>query len=266
PGDVYEAASTILAQRISQVEGVAQVLLTGSQRPAGRVQVDPSNRAQMGLGMEDVRTLLVSSNAHGPKGQADGAQYAYMISDNDQLYSAKSYRPLILRANNGATVRLGDVASVTDGVVDVRQRAWYNGEPCVLIIVFKQPNANVMDTVDSIRDLQPQLERWMPAAVKLSILSDRTTSIRDSVREVQFTLILTICLVVAIVFLFLRRLWSTFAAALTVPLSLAGTFAGMYLCNYSIDNLSLMALTVAVGFVVDDAIVIIENVWARRAA
>jgi hydrophobe/amphiphile efflux-1 (HAE1) family protein len=265
-GDVYESAFTILAQRISQVKGVAQVFIYGAQKPAVRVDVDPTALAEMGLGMEDVRALLMSADAHGPKGQVDGSNYAYMISTNDQLYKASEYKPLILRAKNGATVRLSDIATVKDDVVDVRQAAWFNGQRAALVVIFKQPDANVIETVDAVRALQPQLEKWMPAGLKISVLSDRTSSVRTSVADVQFTLILTICLVVAIVFLFLRRLWSTFAAALTVPLSLAGTFAGMYLCGYSIDNLSLMALTVAVGFVVDDAIVMIENVSRRTEA
>ncbi|HLX60390.1 MAG TPA: efflux RND transporter permease subunit [Planctomycetota bacterium] len=266
PGKVYQAASTILAQRMSQVTGVAQVLIFGAQKSAVRVNVNATALANMGLGFEDIRNLLNNSDAHGPKGTFDGSQNAFTIGDNDQLYEASAYQPLVLRAKNGNIVRLDAVAKVTDGVVDVRQAAWFNEEPATLIAIFKQPSANVIATVNAIKELEPQLEAWMPPAVKTTILSDRTASIRASVNEVQFTLALTVALVILIVFLFLRRFWSTFAAAVTIPLSLAGTFGGMYLCGYSVDNLSLMALTVAVGFVVDDAIVMIENVMRRHEA
>ncbi len=266
PADIYEAASTILAQRISQIPGIAQVFISGAQKPAVRVQVNPTQLASMGLSMEDVRTSITSADARGPEGLVDGADSAYMIETNDQLYSAEQYRPIIVRSKNGAVVRLDSIANVIDGAVDARQIAWFNNDKAVLVIIFKQPNANVIDTVDAVKALQPQLEKWMPSAIKLSVLSDRTSTIRASVDDVQFTMLLTIALVIGIVFLFLRRGWSTFAAASTVPLSLAGTFAGMYLCDYTIDNLSLMALTVAVGFVVDDAIVMIENVTRRHEA
>ncbi|MGD0091972.1 MAG: efflux RND transporter permease subunit [Planctomycetota bacterium] len=263
---IYDAGSTILAQRIAQVSGVAQVFLTGGQKLAVRVRANPTALAAMGLGLEDVRALLLAADAHGPKGSLDGGGTSYMISANDQLFTAAGYSPLVLRAQNGNIVRLSAVASVIDGTVDVRQAAWFNTNRAVLVIIFKQPGSNVIETVDAVKALEPQLERWMPAGVKVSVLSDRTQTIRSSVRDVQRTLSLTICLVVLIVFLFLRRMWSTFAAASAVPLSLAGTFAGMYLCGYSVDNLSLMALTVAVGFVVDDAIVMIENVMRRHEA
>ncbi|HEY3323437.1 MAG TPA: efflux RND transporter permease subunit [Planctomycetota bacterium] len=266
PGKVYQAASTILAQRIAQVPGVAQVIISGAQKSAVRVQVNPTALASMGIGLDDVRALITAANARGPKGQLDGPDNAYMIADNDQLFTADAYRPLILRSKNGAIVRLSAVASVIDSVVDTRQAAWFNDERAVLVIIFKQPNANVIETVDSIKAMEPQLEKWMPAGVKTSILSDRTATIRSSVRDVQYTLLLTVVLVVAIVFVFLRRFWSTFAAAVTVPLSLAGTCAGMYACGYSVDNLSLMALAIAVGFVVDDAIVMIENITRRAEA
>ena len=264
PEKVYEAASTILVQRISQVQGVSSVIIAGAQKSAVRVQVNPTELANMGLGMEDVRSTLLAADAHGPKGNFDGPQTAYMIESNDQVYEAKGYRPLVLKSKNGNIVRIRDVASVIDGPVDIRQMAWYDLDRCVLVIVYKQPNANVIETVDGVKALMPRLNKWMPPGVKTTITSDRTTTIRASVKDVQFTLIITVILVVAIVFIFLGRLWSTFAAALTVPLSLAGTCAGMYLCGYNVDNLSLMALTVAVGFVVDDAIVMIENVTRRH--
>ena len=266
PPEVYEAALTILAQRIAQVPGVAEARVSGSQKPAVRVQVDPTALAAMGIGMEDVRAALNSANAHGPKGQFDGSKYAYTIAVNDQLFRADDYRTLVLKASNGAIVRLSAIASVQDSVADVRQIAWYKRDRAVLVIIFKQPNANVIDTVDAIKEIQPLIEKWMPAGIKVSVLSDRTKTIRASIDDVQFTLMLTVGLVVGIVFLFLRKFWSTFAAASTVPLSLAGTFVGMYACGYSLDNISLMALTVAVGFVVDDAIVMIENVTRRAEA
>ena len=266
PGDLYEATSTILAQRISQVPGVAQVLINGAQKAAVRVSVNPTSLAEMGLGMEDVRTALINANTLAPKGRFDGPETAIMISANDQLYHAAAYKPLIIRSANGNVVRLSAIANVTDSVVDVRQAAWLGRTPCVLVIIFKQASANVIATVDGVKALLPQIEKWMPPSAKVFITSDRTTSIRASMDDVQFTLMLTIGLVIAIVFIFLRRIWSTFAAASTVPLSLAGTFAGMYLCNYNLDNISMMALTVAVGFVVDDAIVMIENVTRRIEA
>jgi len=261
---VYESASNILAQRMSQVSGVSSVIIAGAQKSAVRVQVDPTKLANMGLGMEDVRAALVAANAHGPKGNFDGKLEAYMIEVNDQVFEAANYRPLVLKSKGGTIVRISDVATVIDGPVDVRNMAWSGPDRCVLVIVYKQPNANVIETVDSVKALLPKLEKWMPPGTRTIVTSDRTTSIRASVKDVQITLLITIILVVAIVFLFLGKLWSTFAAALTVPLSLAGTTAGMYLCGYSLDNISLMALTVAVGFVVDDAIVMIENVTRRR--
>ncbi len=264
PDKVYAAGSTILVQRISQVPGVATVLLAGAQKAAVRVQVNPTALANRGLGMEDVRTTLVAADAHGAKGRFDGVDASYTVETNDQLYQADAFKPLVIKSSNGSIVRIRDVAKVVDSVVDTRQIAWFNHDRAVLMIIYKQPNANVIDTVDAVKDLMPQLEKWVPAAVKVSILSDRTTTIRASVLDVELTLLITICLVVGIVFLFLARLWSTFAAASTVPLSLAGTCAGMYLCGFNIDNLSLMALTVAVGFVVDDAIVMIENVTRRH--
>ncbi len=264
PEKVYQAASTILVQRMSQVDGVSSVIIAGAQKPAVRVQVDPTALANMGLGMEDVRATLLAADAHGPKGNFDGQTESYMIEANDQVYEAKGYRPLVLKQKNGNIVRISDVAKVIDGPVDARQMAWFGLDRGVLVIVYKQPNANVIETVDGVKALMPQLEKWMPPGIKTTITSDRTTTIRASVADVQHTLMITIVLVVAIVFIFLGRLWSTFAAALTVPLSLAGTCAGMYLCGYNVDNLSLMALTVAVGFVVDDAIVMIENITRRH--
>ena len=264
PEKVYQAASTILVQRMSQVDGVSSVIIAGAQKPAVRVQVDPTALANMGLGMEDVRATLLAADAHGPKGNFDGETQSYMIEANDQVYEAKGYAPLVLKQKNGNIVRISDVAKVIDGPVDARQMAWFGLDRAVLVIVYKQPNANVIETVDGVKALMPQLEKWMPPGIKTTITSDRTTTIRSSVADVQHTMMITIVLVVAIVFLFLGRLWSTFAAALTVPLSLAGTSAGMYLCGYNIDNLSLMALTVAVGFVVDDAIVMIENITRRH--
>jgi len=259
-GKLYQAASTILAQRIAQVPGVSQVVISGAQKSAVRVRVDPQRLSAMGLSMEDVRTKLNSSDAHGPKGRMDGTESAYSIVSNDQLYSAESYNPIVLRSANGNIVRLSSVATAVNDVQDERIAAWYNTDRAVLVIISKQPDANVIETVDAVKELLPQAQKWMPPSIEMHIMNDRTKTIRASVADVQFTLLVSVCLVVGIVFIFLRRFWSTFAAASMVPLCLTGTFGGMYLCGFNVDNLSLMALTVAVGFVVDDAIVMIENV------
>ncbi|MEI6234787.1 MAG: efflux RND transporter permease subunit [Planctomycetota bacterium] len=264
PEKLYEAASTILVQRISQVNGVSQVGIAGASKSAVRVRVNPTALANMGLGMEDVRGAILAANARGPKGRVEGDESAYMIESNDQLHEAREYGTLILKQTNGSIVRMSNVASVVDDVQDVRQIAWVNRERAVLIFISKEANANVIETVDAIKALLPQMRKWVPKQVNVRIVAERTGAIRESVADVEWTLMISVALVVAIVFLSLGRLWSTFAAASTVPLSLAGTCAGMWLCKYNVDNLSLMALTVAVGFVVDDAIVMIENISRRH--
>ena len=257
---LYDATDTIIAQRISQIEGVSQVNVSGAEKPAVRVRVNAAALAGMGLGLEDVRSALAKSNVDAPKGGFDGPEQQATIGANDQLFTASDYRPLVLRAKNGAIVRLSAVASVTDGVENTRMAAWFNGDRAILVIVFKQAGANVIETVDRIKAVLPQLEEWMPAGSKVSIVSDRTESIRANVADVEKTLMITVALVVMVVLLSLGHLTPTLAASITIPLALAGTTAVMWLLDYSLDNISLMALTISVGFVVDDAIVMIENI------
>ena len=257
---LYDATDSIIGQRLSQIEGVSQVLVSGAEKPAVRVRVNPGALANMGLGMEDVRTALANANVDKPKGGFDGPDQQATIAANDQLFTASDYRPLVLRAQNGAIVRLTAVASVVDGVENSRMAAWFNGDRAILVIVFKQPGANVIDTVDRIKTALPQLESWMPTGSKISVVSDRTESIRANVADVEKTLMITVALVVLVVLLSLGHFTPTIAASITIPLSLSGTTAVMWLFNYSLDNISLMALTISVGFVVDDAIVMIENI------
>jgi hydrophobe/amphiphile efflux-1 (HAE1) family protein len=259
PSALYDAADTVIAQRLSQIDGVADVTVNGAEQPAIRVRVDPIALASMGLAMEDVRTAIANSNAVGPIGVFDGSERAIAITSNDQLRNASDYDPIVVRSANGTVVRLSAVASIEPGVRDRRSAAWFNGRPSVLLVINKQANSNVIETVDRIYALLPELKRWIPAGIDISVLSDRTHTIRASVEDMQLTLLATVVLVMLVVFLFLRRAAATIAAGVTVPLALAGTFAMMWVVGFSIDNLSLMALAVAVGFVVDDAIVMIEN-------
>ena len=260
PGDVYNYGNDVIAQQLSQVQGVGQVILGGAEKSAVRVQVDPAYLASLGLSLEDIRSFLAKSNANLPKGSLDGAANAYTLKVNDQLFAARDYFPLVVFQNPKGAVRLRDLGRVIDDVENSRQAGWYDGQRAVLLIVFKQPGANVIETVDRIRQLIPRIERWMPPAIKLHQLSDRTATIRASVDHIELTLLISIVLVVMVVFIFLRRFWATVIPSCTVPLALAGTFGVMYLAGYTLDNLSLMALAVAVGFVVDDAIVVIENI------
>jgi hydrophobe/amphiphile efflux-1 (HAE1) family protein len=257
---VFESADAIIAQRLSQVEGVSQVFVAGADKSAVRVQVNPGALASTGLSLEDVRNLLTQVNVDSPKGSFDGAQVTHTLVSNDQLLDAKGYRDLVLTQRRGIPVQLTAFGRALNSVENQRVAGWDGTNRAVLVFVFKQAGANVIETVNRIRKVLPQLERWLPPSVKIAELSDRTTTIRASVKDVQFSLMLSISLVVLVIFLFLRRFWPTFIASITVPLALAGTFAFMYLCHYSIDNLSLMAVTISVGFVVDDAIVVIENI------
>jgi len=257
---VEDLADTTLAQKISQLTGVGLVSISGGQRPAVRIQANPTALASYGLSLEDLRTALSQANVDQAKGTFDGAHQAYTIGANDQLISSDAYRPLIIAYRNGAPVRLSDVANVIDGAEDVRQAAWANKNPAVILNIQRQPGANIIAVVDRIKKLLPQLRGGMPASVQLDILTDRTTTIRASVVDVEFTLVLTIFLVVFVIFLFLRSLRATIIPAMAVPLSIVGTFGVMYLLGYSLNNLSLMALTISTGFVVDDAIVMIENI------
>ena len=260
PGDVYNYATDVIAQELSQVEGVSQVSVSGAEKSAVRVQVNPAYLASMGLSLEDVRTFLAKTNANLPKGSLDGPDVSYALHLNDQLAAASDYRPLVAFQRNGAALRLSDLGNVIDSVENTRQAGWYNGRPAVLLIIFKQTGANVIDTVDRIRALMPTMQRWMPPAIHMAVQTDRTGTIRSSVSHIEVTLLVCIALVVMVVFLFLRRFWATVIPSFTVPLALAGTFGVMYLAGYTLDNLSLMAMAVAVGFVVDDAIVVIENI------
>jgi multidrug efflux pump len=258
---VNDYAETLLAEKLSQIAGVGLVTIEGDQKPAVRVQFNPTMLASLGMGPEDLRNAITQANVDAPKGSFNGARQSYMIGSNDQLLTANVYRPLIIAYRNGAPVRLSDVANVFDSVENEQLAAWVGSKPAVLLDIQRQPNANIIQTVDRIRKLLPRLTAAIPPAVKVSILADRTQTIRASVRDVQFTLILTVGLVILVIFLFLRRVWATVIPSVALPLSLIGTFGVMYLAGFSLNNLSLMALTISTGFVVDDAIVMIENIF-----
>jgi len=257
---IYDAADSILAQKLAQVEGVGQVVVGGGARPAVRTEVNPTLLNKLGIGLERVRAALGAANANRPKGELSDAVNAWTITDNDQLKRADQYRNLIIAYNKGATVRLGDVADVQDSVEDLRNIGLANGKPAVLIILFRQPGANIIGTVDRVREILPLLQASIPPSISLHAVLDRTTTIRASVADTELTLVISITLVVLVVFLFLRSPRATFIPSIAVPLSLIGTFAVMYLLHYSLDNLSLMALAICTGFVVDDAIVVLENI------
>ena len=258
--DVNDLADSILAQKLSQVQGVGLVSIAGNVRPAVRIQVNPAQLANLGLTMEDVRSALTQANVNAPKGTLNGKTQSYSIGTNDQLADAEQYKSTIISYRGNAPVRLSDVARVVDGVENDQLAAWANGKPAVLLDVRRQPGANIVQTVEQIRRILPELRNALPADVHLDVFADRTVTIRASVHDVEFTLILTVFLVVGVIFVFLRRLWATIIPATAVPLSLLGTFGVMSFTGMSLDNLSLMALTVATGFVVDDAIVMIENI------
>ncbi len=258
---IYDAADTILAQRLSQAEGVSQVVVNGAEKPAVRVQLDPVRLAAAGLAGQDVYNTIRAANVLQPTGGFQGRDTAEMIAVNGQLSQAADYGQLVLKAGNGAVVRLSDVATVVNGVASTRLAAWNGKQPAILLNVTKQAGANVIDTVQRVKALLPQLLSWMPPDIELTVIADRTTTIRASVDDIQYTLLLTVVLVLLVVLVFMRRLMPTIAATATVPLSLCGTLAGMWFLGYSLDNFSLMALTISVGFVVDDAIVMIENIF-----
>jgi multidrug efflux pump len=257
---VEDMADTRLAQKISQLPGVGLVSISGGQRPAMRIQANLRALAAYGLNIDDLRTTLANANVNTPKGNFDGPARAYTINANDQLRDAASYRDLVIAYKNGAPVKLSDVAAVVDGAENSKLAAWKNTVPAVILNVQRQPGANVIQVVDGIKALLPQLQAALPAAIDVGVLSDRTVTIRASVRDVQFEMALSVGLVVLVIYLFLRNLPATLIPSLSVPLSLVGTFAAMYLLGFSLNNLSLMALTIATGFVVDDAIVMIENI------
>ncbi|HEY3862132.1 MAG TPA: multidrug efflux RND transporter permease subunit [Verrucomicrobiae bacterium] len=259
-GQMYDIASSVMQQRLSQVDGVGQVIVGGSSLPAVRVDVNPVQLEHSGLNLTNVQNVLKGANANLPKGQISNDKTTYDIVANDQLMKAEYYRPLIVGYHNGAAIRLQDVADVEDSVQDIRAAGFADGKPAVMLIVFKQPQANIIDAVEHIRAALPSLKASTPTGIDLTITLDRTTTIRASVHDVEYTLMISIALVILVVFLFLRDLRTTLIPSVAVPVSLVGTFGVMYLLGYSIDNLSLMALTISTGFVVDDAIVVIENI------
>ena len=259
-GPMYDAASTIIQQRLSQIQGVGQVTVGGSSLPGVRVELNPTQLNSYGLGLQDVNSMLNTQNANVAKGQITDGQITSDIVANDQLLKAAYYKDLVVGYHNGAAVKLSDIADVQDSVENIRAAGFMNGKPCVLLIIFRQPGANIIDTVDRIRDAVPSLQASIPAAMDFTVVLDRTTMIRASVKDVERTLMISVGLVILVVFLFLRNVRATLIPSVAVPVSLIATFGVMYLCNYSIDNLSLMALTIATGFVVDDAIVVIENI------
>ncbi|HEY8066377.1 MAG TPA: efflux RND transporter permease subunit [Methylosinus sp.] len=265
-GVIFDAADSIIAQRIARVPGVAEARIAGSEQPAIRIQLDPARLAVMGVGIDKVATAITTANVRTAVGSLDGDERSWTIETNDQLATPEDFRGIVVSAEKGVIVKLGDVADVDRGVRNRLAAGWYNGRPAVLINVARQPNANVNEVVEQVKALLPELERWVPAGVDIGFLSDRTQTIRASVGEIQRTLLLSVTMVMGVVFVFLRRATPMIAAGVTLPLSLIGACAAMWVAGYSIDNLSLMALTVSVGFVVDDAIVMIENIesWVAR--
>jgi multidrug efflux pump len=259
-GQMYDAASTIMAQKLSQVAGVGQVVVGGSALPGVRVELNPSQLNKYGIGFEQVRSALAGSNANTPKGDFQNGKRRWEVGANDQIFHAIDYQPLVIAYSNGSAVHVSDVGNAVDSVEDLRNAGYANGKPSVLVIVFRQPGANIIDTVDQIRAVLPQLEASIPRAINLRVAMDQTVTIRASVEDVEITLLISIALVILVVFAFLRSPRTTFIPSIAVPVSLLGTFGVMYLAGFSIDNLSLMALTISTGFVVDDAIVVIENI------
>jgi hydrophobe/amphiphile efflux-1 (HAE1) family protein len=264
--DLYDAADTVIAQRISQVDGVAEVQVAGAEQPAIRIRVDPGRLAAMGVSIENVRTAISEANAMAPLGIIDGEQRAIALETNAQLRKVEDYRDIVIKVVNGTAVRLSSVASIEQGTRNARAAARFNHQPAVLLTIVKSADANVLDTVDRIQEILPDIKRWIPADIDMSVLSDRTMTLRASVHDMQLTLGLSIVLVMLVVYVFLRRPTPTIAAGITVPLSLAGTCAAMWCAGFSINNLTLMALAVSVGFVVDDAIVMIENMYRKLEA
>ena len=257
---LYDLADTRLATKLSQLPGVGLVNLSGGQRPAVRVQVNPQALAAMNLSLDDLRTAIGNANTNQAKGSFDGPTRASTIDANDQLKSADEYRSLIVAYRNGSPIRLSDVANIIDGAENTRLAAWANQTPAIIVNIQRQPGSNVIEVVDRIKQVLPQLQASLPSAVDVTMLTDRTVTIRASVHDVQFELMLAVALVVMVIFLFLRSVAATVIPSVAVPLSLIGTFGVMYLAGFSINNLTLMALTIATGFVVDDAIVMIENI------
>src|SRR2546427_8958623 len=260
PPEIYDAADSILAQKLAQVEGVGQVGVFGSARPAVRVEANPYQLNSYGISLEQVRKSLQAANANLAKGALSDSAQTWALSDTDQLFKAYEYQPLIVAGHVGAPVRLRDIALVIDSVEDNRNLGLSGGKPAVLLAIFRQPAANMIETEDRVTAILPQLRASISPSLHLTVAVDRTTTIRTSVHDVEVAMIISIILVIFVVFAFLRNVWATVIPSVAVPLSLIGTFGVMYLCHYSLDNLSLMALTISTGFVVDDAIVVIENI------
>src|SRR5262245_18146741 len=261
PSAVFDAADSVIVQRISQISGVGEVTVSGVDQPAIRVRVDPAVIAAAGIALEDVRLAIVNANSLTPIGNFEGPRQAEAIATNGQLRTPEAYGRIVVKSRDGNLVRLRDIATIEEGTRNSRSAAWFNGQPAILLNITKQNDANVIETVDQILALIPELKRWIPAGIDISVLFERTGTIRASVQDMQYTLLAAILLVMLVVLVFLRRITPTIAAGITVPLSPAGTCAAMWLVGYSINNLSLMALDVSVGFVVDDAIVMIENMF-----
>jgi multidrug efflux pump len=263
PGDVYDFADSVVSQKLSQIPGVSRVVINGAERAAVRVRVDPRRLAGLGLSMEAVRAAIASATREMPKGRIDQGEQSFGLTANDQLFRAEDYRRVVVSYTNGAPVLLGDIAQVSDSVLNDLQAGWFNRQPAVSVLVYRQPDANIVATVDQIRAALPALEHFMPPSIKVHVVFDRTTLIRASIADVQRTIGVAVVLVVLVIALFVRRVWATVIPAVTIPVVLAGTLGVMALLGYSLDNLSLMALTISVGFVVDDAVIVIENVIRR---
>jgi len=257
---VNDKADTILAQKLSEVSGVGLVTIEGNQKPAVRVRINPAAIASLGTSLEEIRAALTNNNTNQPKGNFDGPKQSYAIGANDQLFTAQEYGNVVVAYKNGAPVRLRDIGQIVDSVENVRLAGWVNNKPAVILDIQRQPGANIIETADRVKALLPKLRSMLPPTIKVDILADRTETIRASVKDVQFTLILTVVLVVAVIFVFLRKFWATVIPSVALPLAIIGTFGAMKLIGFSLDNLSLMALTISTGFVVDDAIVMIENI------
>jgi multidrug efflux pump len=264
--EVYDAADSVIAQKLRQTPGIGEVFIGGGARPAVRVQVNPGLLNTYGISLENIRSVLNAANSNRPKGQLSNLEQAWGVADTSQLFRAREYRPLIVTWRNGSPVRLSDLGIVSDSLEDVRNAGFINGRSGIVLVIFRQPGANMIETVDRVRALLPQLQASISPSIRLSVIIDRTTTIRASIHDVEITLVISVILVILVVFVFLRNYWATIIPSVAVPLSLIGTFGVMYLCGYSLDNLSLMALTVSTGFVVDDAIVVIENITRHLEA
>ena len=264
--EIYDAADSVIAQKLRQTSGIGEVFIGGGARPAVRVQVNPGLLNTYGISLENIRSVLNAANSNRPKGQLNNIEHAWGVSATDQLFKAREYQPLIVTWRHGSPVRLSDVGTVSDSLEDVRNAGFINGAPGIVLVVFRQPGANMIETVDRVRAMLPQLQASINPSIHLGVAIDRTTTIRASIHEVEITLVISVILVILVVFVFLRNYWATLIPSVAVPLSLVGTFGVMYLCGYSLDNLSLMALTVSTGFVVDDAIVVIENITRHLEA